>query len=135
MLTGIFHCSAEVLSIKKNDFILIGAVLIVCLAIFAFINLNKKEGSRLVITVDGEVYDTLDLNKDTVFTVKGKNGAFNTFEIKDGYVNMLEASCPDKLCVHQKNIHYNHETIVCLPNKVVLEVAGGEENEVDIVAD
>ncbi len=98
-------------------------------------NMNKKEGSKLVITMDGEVYDTIDLNKDTVFTVKEKNGAFNTFEIKDGYVKMLKASCPDKLCVHQRGIHYNHETIVCLPNKVVLEIVGGEENEVDMIAD
>jgi hypothetical protein len=123
-----------VLIIKKNDFLLIGSIIIICLAIIIFMNITKIEGSKLIITVDGVVYDTLDLNIDTTFTIKGKDGAYNTFEIKDGYVAMLKASCPDKLCVHQKKIHYNSETIVCLPNKVVLQVASKDENNVDMIA-
>ncbi|MDD3172830.1 MAG: NusG domain II-containing protein [Herbinix sp.] len=120
--------------IKKNDFILVGAVIIICLGVLIFINATKKEGSKVIITIDGEVYDTLYLNEDTSYTIKGEKGAYNTFEIKDGYVNMLDASCPDKLCVKQKDIHYNHETIVCLPNKVVIEVVGGEDDDIDMIA-
>ncbi len=121
--------------IKRNDIKLIGAVVILCLLAIIAMNMFKKEGSKLVITVDGEVYDTLDLNKDTTFTVKGAKGETNTFEIKDGHADMIEASCPDKLCVNQKDIHYNSETITCLPNKVVLKVIGGEESGVDIIAE
>jgi hypothetical protein len=121
--------------IKRNDFILIGVVVLLSLAVILFINLTKKEGSKLVVTIDGNVYDTYDLNKDTTFTVKVSEDEWNTFEIKDGYVKMLEANCPDKLCVTNfKPIHYNHETITCLPHKVVLEVVGGEKNEVDMIA-
>ncbi|HWT75804.1 MAG TPA: NusG domain II-containing protein [Mobilitalea sp.] len=120
--------------IRKNDIILIAAILLISAGIFAYIFLSKKEGSELVITVDGKVYDTLDLNKDTTYTVKGKDGSYNTFQIKNGYADMIDASCPDLLCVKQKDIHYNHETIVCLPNKVVLEVINGDKNEVDMIA-
>ncbi len=119
--------------IKRNDFILIGVILILGLAMIVYLNLTKKEGSKVVITVDGEVYDTLPLEEDTVFTVTGKDGTRNTFEIRDGYVDMLDASCPDKICVDHSKIHYNNETIVCLPNRVVLEITGAEENEVDAV--
>lgn len=120
--------------IKKNDFLLIGAVIIICLVVIMIMNISKKEGSKLVITVDGKVYDTLDLNKDAAYTVKGKKGSYNSFEIKDGCAYMVGASCPDKLCMKQKKIHYNHDTIVCLPNKVVLEVIDGEEDDVDMIA-
>jgi hypothetical protein len=120
--------------IKKNDLILIGIVIMLGLAVIIFMNATKSEGSKVVITIDGTVYDTLVLEENTSYTIKGDNGEWNTFEIKDGYVNMLDASCPDKLCVNHKDIHYNHETIVCLPNKVVLEVVDGEENEVDMIA-
>lgn len=120
--------------IKRNDFILIGAVILLCAMVLIFVSLTKKEGSKVVITVDGKVYDTLSLDKDITFTVKGANGEYNTFTIKNGYVDMVEANCPDKLCVKQKAIHYNNETIVCLPNKVVLQIKGGEENDVDVIA-
>jgi len=120
--------------IKKNDVILIGIILVLGIALIVFMNLTKKEGSRVVITVDGAVYDTLDLNKDTSYTIKGKDGTFNTFQIKDGYVDMLEASCPDEICVKHKKIHYSNETIVCLPNKVVLEVMDTEDSGVDAIS-
>jgi len=129
--------------IKKNDFILIGIILAIVLLIWSlsFFKLNwpmkffmKTEGSKVRITVDGQEYKILDLDKDTTFSIEQENGKFNTFEIRDGYVDMIDASCPDKICVHQKEIHYDHETIVCLPNKVVLEIIDGQVNEVDSVA-
>ena len=53
--------------------------------------------------------------------------------IKNGKADMTEANCPDLLCVHQKAISHQGETIVCLPNKIVVSVAGGEESEIDTV--
>ena len=120
--------------VKKNDLILIGIILILGFAVIAFMNLTKKEGSKVVITVGGEVYDTLYLSDDTSYTVKLKDGSYNTFEIKDGIVDMVDASCPDKICVNHRSIHYNNDTIVCLPNKVVLEVTESEDSDVDAVA-
>jgi hypothetical protein len=120
--------------IKKNDIILIVAVLFLGLAVIVFMNLTKEEGSKVEITVDGEVYDTLYLQEDTSYTVKLKDGTYNTFEIKDGYVDMIDASCPDKLCIYQKHIHFNNETIVCRPNKVILQVISSENSDVDAIA-
>ncbi len=120
--------------IKKNDIILIGTILILGLAIIVFMNLTKDEGNKVVIRVDGEVYDTLYLTEDTSYTVQLEDGTYNTFEIKEGYVDMLDASCPDKLCVNQKHIHYNNETIVCRPNRVILEIISSEISDVDAIS-
>ena len=46
---------------------------------------------------------------------------------------MEEADCPDLLCVHQKAISKEGESIICLPNKVVVTIRGGEETELDAV--
>ena len=51
-----------------------------------------------------------------------------------GKAKMTDADCPDQLCVHQKAASKNHESIICLPNKVVVEVDGSEESEFDAVA-
>lgn len=33
-----------------------------------------------------------------------------------------EATCPDKICVHQGKIHMDGEIIVCLPNKMTAQI-------------
>ena len=34
---------------------------------------------------------------------------------------MISATCPDHLCMEQNPVNQNGGTIVCLPNKVVIE--------------
>lgn len=119
---------------KKNDLILIGVVIILAVGVILFVNMNKVAGSKVRITIDGEEYKTLSLQEDTTIVVEGENGESNTLTIKDGKVDMIDANCPDKLCVKEREIEYKHETITCLPNRVVLEIVDGEENDVDIIA-
>jgi len=120
--------------IKKNDLLLIVAIVFISLAAFAFMFLSRKEGSKLIVYVGGKEHATFSLDEDVEYTVKQENGAYNTFIIKDGKVDMIAASCPDKLCVKDRSIHYSNDTIVCLPNNVVLQIVGGEEGDVDIIA-
>ena len=42
---------------------------------------------------------------------------------------MISAQCPDQLCRKQGPVFRPGETIVCLPNKVVLEIKGSGETE------
>lgn len=94
----------------------------------------KSEGSRVLITIDGIEDKVFDLSEDAIYKIQHEDGHWNTLEIKDGNVSMIDASCPDKLCVKHRSIHYNNETITCLPNKVVLKIIGGEESELDAIA-
>ena len=58
----------------------------------------------------------------------------NTLVIKNNRSKMKEADCPDQLCVNQKAISKNNESIICLPNKVVVEVESSENSEFDAVS-
>jgi len=51
--------------------------------------------------------------------------------IRDGKADMKEADCPDKLCVHQKAISAENESIVCLPNRVVVTVTNSKKEGMD----
>ncbi|MCR4991648.1 MAG: NusG domain II-containing protein [Lachnospiraceae bacterium] len=42
--------------------------------------------------------------------------------LSDGKANMESADCPNQICVHHSAISHTGETIVCLPNRVVIEV-------------
>ncbi len=42
--------------------------------------------------------------------------------IKDGEAYMLEADCPNQICVHHSPVSHKGENIVCLPNRVIIEI-------------
>ena len=93
--------------------------------------LKKDTGAgKVVIRVDGETYGTYDLSEDQTIDIQGTN----VLEIHKGEARMSEADCPDRLCVHQKAISRDGESIICLPNKIVVSVEGGEDSGIDAVA-
>ena len=47
---------------------------------------------------------------------------------------MKEAGRPDKLCVKQGEISKAGESIICLPNRIIVSVEGGEESGIDATA-
>lgn len=120
--------------IKKNDVVLAVALLVVALAVMLILKVTQEEGGTVVVKVQGEEYATYSLSEDRSVTIGEPGGEFNILEIKDGRVSMTEASCPDKLCVKHRSIHYNSESIVCLPNKTVVEIQDGEENHIDFIS-
>lgn len=116
----------------RNDIILItillGSAILFLACYYLFFH---KDGAFIQITTDGKVYKTLPLNEDTTITISGFNNGSNTLQIKNGYASVINADCPDKLCQKQKKIHYKGESIVCLPNKVVISVISKEEPGLD----
>lgn len=120
--------------IKRNDIKLLAVIIFIALAALLVFYVTRSEGARVVITINGEEYKTLPLDQDTSLTIETGRGKSNTVVIKDGSVDMTEADCPDKVCVKHAPIHYNGETIVCLPHKLVLQITGGEESMTDAIA-
>ena len=115
----------------KNDVIFIGILAIFCIAVcIAVYKGGGVKGSNILITVDGEEYGTYSLFEEQTIVIEQENGK-NIIEIKGGKAYMLEASCPDQLCVDQNEISFDKESIICLPNKVVLTVISDTESDVD----
>ena len=117
---------------KKKDWILILLVILIAGAAFGIHEFAGGTGADVVtVKVDGKVTATYPLDKDRKIEI---NGGTNVLTIKNGEAKMIDADCPDQLCVHQKAVSKNHESIICLPNKVVVEVNGSKESEFDAVA-
>ena len=117
---------------KKKDWILILLILVVAGAAYGIHEFAGSKGADVVtVKVDGKVTGTYPLDKDQKIKI---NGGTNILTIKNGKAKMTDADCPDQLYVHQKAASKNHESIICLPNKVVVEVNGNKESEFDAVA-
>ena len=103
---------------KKKELIFISGILVLAFAIWAGMSfMNKGSHGSIRITVDGKEYGTYSLAKDQRIKINDTN----VCEIKNGKAHMLSAECPDHLCMKQKAIDEKGGTIVCLPNKVVIE--------------
>lgn len=117
----------------KFDLLLIGSLLVAGLVSLVFVKgyTTRQSGRTVQILTDGKIYGTYDLTNEQKVNVVIDGTVTNILQIADGKAKMLEADCPDKLCVHQKAIAYQGETIVCLPNKIVVEIHGGQQAELD----
>ena len=118
----------------KNDAWFLGIVGVMLVVFVILYGAFGKQGASVLVTVDGSTYGTYSLAQNQRVEIIIDGATTNILEIQDGKADMVEADCPDKLCVHQKAISKNNETIICLPNKVVVQVTGGEESEFDSVA-
>ena len=116
---------------RKNDWILVAVILVLAgIGFLIYTNLGRQTAGIGDVTVDGELFGTYSLEREQEIKINDTNYLM----IKDGQVDMIEADCPDQICVDHKTISRNKETIVCLPNKVVVEIVGGEDAEIDAVA-
>ncbi len=117
---------------KNNHFfkrnMVFAAVILVIAAVSGggyYLN-HRTPALRAEVTIDGKLVETLDLSKDQEVTIHGAHDGTNHLIVKDGEVWCAEASCPDKVCIHQGKQSLNGGLIVCLPNLMVVQVIGEE---------
>lgn len=117
----------------RNDGIFIGILAGVCVIVFiVFSVMHRSQGSIIVITRNGELYGTYNLSQNQTIEIENTDHEVtNTLQIKDGVAKMIEADCPDKLCMHQKAISVSKENIVCLPNRIVVTVEADHNEGLD----
>lgn len=118
----------KILNDKKllADIILIAILLVIGLSVFLISYLNRTDGAVARVSVGGVTVAEYPLTVDGVFYL---NGGTNVLVIEDGVAYISEANCPGyQDCVEMGKIRYVGETIVCLPNQLIVEIVGeGEE--------
>ena len=108
----------------RNDLLLIAALLVLACAAGLLILFSGGRGESLRVTVDGEEYGIYSLHRDMTLEIRsGADGqGCNLLVIRDGRAFVESATCPDAICVAHRPISREGESIVCLPNRVVITV-------------
>lgn len=125
---------------KLGDLFIVALVIVVGLSMLWYYksNINKKtETTKYVsIQVDGKEIRKLKLDENMngeKLEIKTEFGR-NLLEFTSDSVRSVEADCPDKLDVLQGAITMPGETIVCLPNRLVVEIITDDgTSEIDVV--
>ena len=115
---------------NKSDIILSIAIFTIGLIIFGLFRLNSNGSYAVVYYEHNEVLriDLKDKEKRT-YTVKGYNGDI-LIETLDGKVRVVDEISPKHLCSKQGYISSKSDSIICLPNKVIIEILNDEVDTV-----
>lgn len=114
--------------IKKADIILLIVILAVGLPMSVLSLTAGTGGDKVKISTDGQVYGIYPLNEDCEIDVT-EDGHTNHITIKDGQVSMSYSTCRNQVCVNTGAISQTKDAIVCLPNRVVVEIISSEEGK------
>jgi len=111
-----------------RDLLLAAAILTIAAGLYIGNRIMNRAPAVIVeVSVDGVVAQELDLGKDGEYVIQGYNNGSNTLIIENGEAWISDATCPDKVCIHQGKISRSGEMIVCLPNLMIAKIVGEEE--------
>ena len=111
------------------DIILIGTLLVLALSAFVITELLRSDGAFVRVSVDGEVVAEYSLSENAEYSL---NGGTNILVIEDGAAYIRWADCPKQICVKDGKISRTGERITCLENRVIIEVFGAGDGEVEV---
>lgn len=124
--------------ITKADLTLIITLALVSLASLILIlfsgnnKANEMKAEKMIsVQIDGKQVDWIPLipeNEGKRYPYKTQYGT-NTVEIINQKVHILEADCPDQLCIHQGFIDQSGQILVCLPHRLVVEIQESGKNQ------
>ena len=104
--------------LKKGDIAIIAAsaaaFIISVLALFVF---PKTAGRTVVVKENNAVVYEGSINTDKNIVLEN-----NTVVIKNGEVYMQKADCKNGICKHTGKISAKGETVICLPNRVTVQI-------------
>ncbi len=119
------------LSLRKADFLLFFIFIAAAALIAAVPLVRSSDGApRVRIIAQGELAGIYPLDSDNEIEIE-RDGHRNVVVIKDNTVHMDYSDCKNQVCVNTGKISKPGETIVCLPNYVIVEIVSSEEGGED----
>ena len=116
---------------NRNDIILIGAILLIAAVGLVYLFLFRGRGDTVKVTVDGKAYARYSLSEDRVEDIHtGESGEqLNRLVIRNGKAFVETATCRDGICSSHRPIFRDGESIVCLPNRVVITIISDKTSD------
>ncbi len=126
------------MKIKKGDMIIVLVLIIsVCGWLLYSSFKTNTQSSELVIEVNGEIKNTIlieQLAKEQQIHMDLNNKKYIDITIDNSGAIVSDVTCPDKLCQKTGKITKTGQSIVCLPNKVVIYIKGKANMDIDGVS-
>jgi hypothetical protein len=117
---------------KGNVADIIMAVLVIAISLTPLFSFNKTgnfHNKTANIYHNNKLVKQIGMDRDTVFKLNNMK-----IEINNGRVRIAESDCPRQICVHAGWIKDPAQTLICVPNKVMVQITGDGEAKYDAVS-
>lgn len=111
---------------NKKDIILIIVLIVFSIISLPFIS-NRKSNKATVYYKNNAILN-IDLTLNKNYEVKGTKGIVKII-VKNNKIKVENENSPKHLCSKQGYISKSYETIVCLPNEIVIKIE--DNNDID----
>jgi len=95
------------------------ALIVIALSITPLFSFNKAPAAGATVNIyeDGRLVKHADLSIDAIYKVKNEE-----IQVAGKRVRMKKSDCLHQICVNQGWISSPAQTIVCVPNKILVEI-------------
>ncbi len=116
----------------KKNLLLIGLLLTVSLAMLTAVLAMRPNAMKdeVIITVNGAEFARVFLAAPQDITIDQGDGRVNVVRVTEHGAVMLSSTCDNQICVHSGEVtpenwalRPNQQFIICLPNRVTVELA------------
>lgn len=111
----------KLLSLKDIIFILCLCSIFLFFIVFRLF-FTDKSPKTIVIEVNNSLYKACSIEKNGLLEIDGKSGK-TIVEIQGKKVRIKKSSCPNQICVKTGWISKPGDTIICLPNKIIIKIS------------
>jgi len=110
------------------DVLLIAALL--ALPGWALIRAARAAGERPIARIfqNNRLVGTYQLDRDQTIAIGDRAGPEMSIEVRGGAIRVAESDCPKGVCKHAGWVRTPGRTIVCIPNRVLIEVRGASRD-------
>jgi hypothetical protein len=116
--------------LKTGDYILISCVIVFIISSFVFIHIvDSSEKVAIIIVNNIEMYRISPFEDRNIIV----NGTIDKshIQVKNAQISIIEAPCRHKICIKMGKISKAGETLICVPNRIVIQILGNNSNSLD----
>lgn len=120
----------------KWDICIIISFLIIALSGYIFFQTHSDSfinSSKIIALVDGEVINSFDFGEEGDYVIDTEYGV-NVIRIDNKIARVINADCPNKECMNMSLLSDGSNSIICIPNHLVLKIVGNMEGSYDAIA-
>jgi len=108
---------------KRHDIIIYLIVLLLAGAAYLiYSGTHRSSGSMVRVSIDGEFFADYPLSADLENEIRGAYDGHLKLVIRNGCACVENSTCRDHICVKHSAISHEGESIICLPNRIVVEI-------------
>lgn len=125
------------MSVKARAIIISAVIAVItAVSVICIIYMYKASGNGAYAYIyqNDSVIKKIDLsNVDEPYriTIDTGDGGYNVIEVRQGSIGVVDASCPDGLCMNMGFIENSIMPVTCLPNHLVIKVMDEKPQELD----